>query len=96
MPYSTRPADERVTEIQQKIDQLEARKKAILAREKEAARKARTKRLIEIGAEVEAALGCALDTPEQRAALGRHLRIQMAHGGITGVTRPAAGAGKEQ
>lgn len=89
MPYSTRPAEERAKEIEQKISQLEARKKAILARDKEAARKARTKRLIEIGAEVEAALGVTLDSPDQRAALGRHLRIQQAHGGIKGVTRPA-------
>ena len=77
MPYSTRPAEERAKEIEQKISQLEARKKAILARDKEAARKARTKRLIEIGAEVEAALGVTLDSPDQRAALGRHLRIPM-------------------
>ena len=45
-------------------------------------RKARTHRLIEIGAEVEAAFGFALDTPEKRKALGDFLREQERNGGL--------------
>ena len=56
------------------------KKKAIIAREKAAERKARTKRLIEIGAEVEAALGYSLDTKEMRLALGEFLRSQEQRG----------------
>ena len=80
----------------EKLSQLKARKKAILAREKAAEekrvkaelykeyntpeRRARTRRLIEIGAEVEAALGFALDTPEMRKALGEFLIDQNRRG----------------
>lgn len=49
----TRPAEERVAELDEKIEQIKAQKKAILQREKQKERKARTKRLIQIGAEVE-------------------------------------------
>jgi hypothetical protein len=40
----------RLEKLEQRISQLEAQKKAILAREKEKARKERTRRLIQIGA----------------------------------------------
>ena len=45
-------AEDRVADIDKKIKQMQAQKRAILQREKEAARKSRTKRLIRIGAEV--------------------------------------------
>lgn len=47
-----RPTEERIAELDKKIEQIKAQKKAILQREKQAERKARTKRLIQIGAEV--------------------------------------------
>lgn len=50
-------AEDRVADLDKKIKQMQAQKRAILLREKEAARKARTKRLIRIGAEVEAYCG---------------------------------------
>lgn len=50
-------AEDRVADLDKKIKQMQAQKRAILQREKEAARKARTKRLIRIGAEVEAVCG---------------------------------------
>ena len=52
-----RPTEERIAELDKKIEQIKAQKKAILQREKQAERKARTKRLIQIGAEVEAVCG---------------------------------------
>lgn len=44
---------EKIDKIEQKINQLKAQKQAILAREKEKERKARTRRLIQIGAIIE-------------------------------------------
>ncbi|WLF71111.1 hypothetical protein Q6375_16275 (plasmid) [Clostridium septicum] len=44
---------EKIDKIEEKINQLKAQKQAILAREKEKERKARTRRLIQIGAIVE-------------------------------------------
>ena len=44
---------EKIDKIEQKINQLRAQKQAILAREKEKERKARTRRLIQIGAIIE-------------------------------------------
>lgn len=52
-----RPTEERIAELDKKIEQIKAQKKAILQREKQAERKARTKRLIEIGGAVESVLG---------------------------------------
>lgn len=51
------PTEERIAELDKKIEQIKAQKKAILQREKQAERKARNKRLIQIGAEVEAVCG---------------------------------------
>ncbi len=44
---------EQLDNIEEKINQLNARKKAILSREKEQTRKERTRRLIQVGAVVE-------------------------------------------
>ena len=52
-----RSAEERIAELDEKMEQIKAQKKAILQREKEIQRKARTKRLIEIGGAVESVLG---------------------------------------
>lgn len=49
--------EQKIDELDKKIEQIKAQKRAILNREKEAERKARTKRLISIGAEVEAICG---------------------------------------
>lgn len=48
-----KPATERITNIDEKIKHLQQQKKAILAREKERERKARTRQLIQKGALVE-------------------------------------------
>jgi hypothetical protein len=45
--------NEKVNKLDEKINQLKAQKQAILSREKEKERKARTRRLIQIGAIVE-------------------------------------------
>lgn len=52
---------EKIYKIEQKINQLKAQKQAILAREKEKERKARTRRLIQIGAIIE---NMGIDTVE--------------------------------
>lgn len=44
-----RSTEERIAELDKKMEQIKAQKKAILQREKEIQRKARTKRLIEVG-----------------------------------------------
>lgn len=72
--------EEKLQELNKKMEQLQNQKKALLARQKIEGRKARTKRLIEVGAEVEAALGFSLDTPEVRKALGDFLRDQERRG----------------
>ena len=77
MPHST---EERIAELDKKIEQIKAQKKALKSRAREAERKARNHRLIEIGAEVEKALGYSLDTIEMRKALGDFLRVQEARG----------------
>lgn len=55
-------ANERIEKIEQKIKQLKAQKQAIVQREKEKERKARTRRLIQIGALAEKYLD--IHTPE--------------------------------
>jgi hypothetical protein len=59
-----RTSEERIAELDKKIEQIKAQKKAILAREKQAERKARTKRLIEVGATVESVLGRPIEQDE--------------------------------
>lgn len=58
MPSTNR--EERLAEIDKKIDQMKAQKRAILNRQKESEKKARTHRLIEIGATMESALGITI------------------------------------
>ncbi len=49
--------EQKLAELDKKLAQLQQQKKALLQREKQAERKARTKRLIEVGAAVESILG---------------------------------------
>ena len=55
-------SNERIESIEKKIEQLKAQKQAIVQREKEKERKARTRRLIQIGALFEKYIG--IDTVE--------------------------------
>ena len=50
-------SEERIAELDKRIEQIKAQKKAIIQREKQVERKARTKRLIEIGGAAESVLG---------------------------------------
>lgn len=54
---SIKSTEERIADLEKKMQQLKEQKKKILAREKEQERKARNHRLIEIGATVESVLG---------------------------------------
>lgn len=56
----TKTAEEKLAELDKQIEKIKARKKAILSKQKEEERKARTKRLIAIGAEVEHYAGCPI------------------------------------
>lgn len=49
--------EERIAELQKRQEQLKAQEKALKAKQLQAERKARTKRLIEIGGAVESVLG---------------------------------------
>ena len=73
-------AEERIQALEKKLEQLQNQKKMLVKKQHEAERKARTKRLIEIGAEVESALGYPLDSQEMRKALGDWIRKQEASG----------------
>lgn len=55
--------DKKIDDIEKKIAQLKAQKQALIQREKEKERKARTKRLIEMGAVLESNL--LLSTPKE-------------------------------
>lgn len=56
--------EERIAELDKKLEQIKAQKKAIIQKEKQAERKARTKRLIEIGGAVESVLGRPIEHSE--------------------------------
>lgn len=72
--------EEKLQELELRMKQLQNQKKQILAKHNAEQRKKRNHRLIEIGAEVEAALGYPLDTREARKALGDFLRSQESRG----------------
>lgn len=72
--------EQKLAELDKKLAQLQQQKKALLQREKQAERKARTKRLIEVGAVVEAALGYPLETEEMRSAFMQFLKQQEQRG----------------
>lgn len=54
---NNRPTEERIAELDRKLDQIKAQKRTLQNRAKAEERKARTKRLIQIGAEIEAVCG---------------------------------------
>lgn len=54
----------KVEEIEEKIKKLKAQKQSIIAKEKEKARKERTRRLIQIGAVIESRLNFDLEKTE--------------------------------
>lgn len=60
----TKTPNEKLQELEKKIEQMQAQKKAIIAKEKKAERAARTRRLIQIGALSEKYFNCADIEPE--------------------------------
>lgn len=65
--------EERIEKLKQRQAQLKAQEKKLLAQKSKAERNARTKRLIEVGAIVEKAIGIELDTPEKKEKLQKIL-----------------------
>lgn len=61
--------EEQIAELQKKQSQLKAKEKALKAKQTQAERKARTKRLIEVGAVIEKAFDIEFREPEQREKL---------------------------
>lgn len=72
--------DEKIAEYELKIKQLQAQKRALINKAKEEERKARTKRLIEVGATVESVLGRPI-TQEELPLLKSFLEAQESRGG---------------
>ncbi|MBO6214677.1 MAG: relaxasome subunit MobC [Lachnospiraceae bacterium] len=66
---ASKSIEERIDDLQKKQAQLKAQEKALKAKKSQAERKARTKRLIEVGAIIEKALDMEFDTPEKREKL---------------------------
>lgn len=67
-----RTTGEQITDLEKRMEQMATQKKQLLARKREEERKARTKRLIIIGAEVEKILGRSIeekDLPKLRRFL---------------------------
>lgn len=65
----SRSTDEQIEELQKQIEQKRARIRQLKARENAKARRARTHRLIQVGAIVEQATGVAYDSEQARQAL---------------------------
>ena len=61
MNTTPKKVDEQIAELDKKIEQIKAQKKAILLREKKAERKAREKRIMEIGTIIEEEVGVIHD-----------------------------------
>lgn len=61
--------EERIEELQKRQAQLKAKEKALKAKQSQADRKARTKRLIEVGAIVEKAIGLEIDSQARKDKL---------------------------
>lgn len=61
--------DERIADIEARENRLKQQKKKLKAEQSKQARNARTKRLIEVGAIVEKAIGIEFDTPEKKEQL---------------------------
>jgi len=70
---ASRSIDERIDDLQKKQAQLKAQEKALKAKKSQAERKARTKRLIEVGAILEKAMEMEFETQEDKDKLLRLL-----------------------
>lgn len=85
---TTKTTDEQLKEIDLKIEQMKARKRQIQNKVKAEERKARTKRLISIGAEVEHFAGCEIqDLDAFKEYLSKYAyaiaKTQENHGALT-------------
>lgn len=76
-----RSIDERLEELQRKQEQLKAKERALKAKKVQSERKARTKRLIEIGASVESVLNAPIEK-EDLPKLIAFLQQQEERGGF--------------
>ncbi len=70
---ATKSIEERIDDLQKKQAQLKAQEKALKAKKSQAERKARTKRLIEVGAILEKAMEMEFETQEDKDKLLRLL-----------------------
>lgn len=61
---NAKSSEQKIAELDNKINQIKAQKKALQNKIKAEERKARTKRLIQIGAEVEHYAGCEISDME--------------------------------
>lgn len=71
---------DQIKKLEEKKQQLEARIRQEKAKAKEAERKARTHRLIQVGAILEEAVGIVFETEEQRKALSEILNRKSSTG----------------
>lgn len=76
---ATRTIDERIADNRKKQEQLKAEEKALKKRQAQAERKARTRRLIEIGGIVESVLGRSV-TDDDKNRLMNFLKKQEVNG----------------
>ena len=81
MATEKRSIDERIAELQAKQKQLKEQEKRLKAKQSEAERKKRTKRLIEIGGAVESVLGKPIES-EDLPKLVAFLQQQEQRGGF--------------
>lgn len=79
MATEKRSLDERILELQEKQKQLKAQEKSLKNKQSQSERKARTKRLIEIGAVVESVLGKPIEK-EDLPKLKSFIEIQEQRG----------------
>ena len=61
---ATRPTEERLADIEKKMEQLKAQKRALQARQSQEEKKKRNHRLIEVGATVDSILGRPIEHEE--------------------------------
>ncbi len=65
--------EEQIAELEQKQKELKNKMKKVKAKQTQEERKARTKRLIEVGAIIEKAIGIEFDTEKKKEVLMKHL-----------------------
>ncbi len=74
-----RTVEERINDVEEQMEQLKAKQRALKKQQSEAERKKRTKRLIEMGAIVESVLGRAT-TDDDKKRLEDFLKMQERNG----------------